>query len=90
MTNRDYGTGWIGEFGGWTYDWVKESKHEYINKRDYKTFTKQFLKYLDGEVHKYKTKDIYIMWGHDFAYKDAKIPFTNIDNMLKYLNKHFN
>ncbi|XP_033226476.1 lysosomal alpha-mannosidase-like [Belonocnema kinseyi] len=46
----------------------------------------EFLSYVQSQASSYRTNNILITMGNDFAYKNADMWYTNLDKLNKYIN----
>ena len=43
---------------------------------------------IDERAAHYRTPEIFVVFGEDFKYINAHWMFTQLDNMIEYMNKH--
>eukprot|EP01090_Pellita_catalonica_P022918 TRINITY_DN9107_c0_g1_i1.p1 TRINITY_DN9107_c0_g1~~TRINITY_DN9107_c0_g1_i1.p1 ORF type:complete len:992 (+),score=187.74 TRINITY_DN9107_c0_g1_i1:420-2978(+) len=48
----------------------------------------EFAQNIEKRQGGYKTSNIFVSFGCDFGYKDARINFKNMDILMKYINEH--
>ena len=44
------------------------------------------IKFIEEKIQAFRTNDILILMGNDFAFQDAYTSFTNIVNLINYMN----
>ena len=50
---------------------------------------KELVKYVQDQASHYRSSELFLIWGDDFNFQNARRMFSSMDKLYNYINEHF-
>eukprot|EP00029_Vermamoeba_vermiformis_P005720 TRINITY_DN2061_c0_g1_i1.p1 TRINITY_DN2061_c0_g1~~TRINITY_DN2061_c0_g1_i1.p1 ORF type:complete len:972 (+),score=248.82 TRINITY_DN2061_c0_g1_i1:58-2973(+) len=90
FTHSMFATTYCYGFGGFSFEWgdppIQDDPR--LFDMNVKQRADQFVELMLQRAKSFKTNELFIPWGCDFQFSNARLIFKNLDKLMKYVNDH--